>query len=144
MLTVLEVKKHITALESEAEDYKKTKLALQKEFPKAQIAKQVKVLDAKYKKCADRVADARHIISILESMKPEAMEADRNGLLIRLRAIQDREPMNEEDQDTGPRPYTTEELKNPEVKKKIKAHYDMYKYDKLRKQYRSLSAILRP
>lgn len=140
MLTKLDLLQQIAQITEEGDGYTKEKISLQKMFPKSQIADKVKSLDNKRKRCGDRVAKAKHLIHILETIPAEVMVSDRNALLIKLTAIQEREPIDEE---TGEK-YTTDARKNPVIAKKIAEHYAMYKYDKLQKQYRSLTLILRP
>lgn len=140
MITKLEILQQIEELTQEGHDYFQQKLAIQKNEPKTKDRlKRERALDAKKKKCAERVKNGRHVLDIIENMSPETIMNDRNMLLIKLRTIQEREPVNPE---TNQR-YSTDEQKNPEVKKILKAHYDMYKYDKLQKQYRALSYILK-
>lgn len=132
MLTKLDVQQQIAEIQAEAADYIKQKLHLQKTMNKEDIKSDIKKLNQKIKKCGERCKMAQHIIHIIEAVPADVMESNRNGLLIKIRTIQNR---------IGH--YTVEQMKNPITKSKVKAEEKQYGLDKLQKQYRALSLILK-
>ncbi len=139
MITLLEVKiEKSEMMESVVSMQSQIQQELRQAIPDRSFIKRTKSV---LKRLGKKIEYASMIENILNSGIPhEAMRKSRNELLIKMRAVQDREPRNTETETF----YTTEEQKNPEIKKKIKQHYKQYDYEKMQKQYRTLQYILKP
>lgn len=137
MITKLDVQQTINELTIQSTQLFKDKLKAQKAGESFTYEKR------EIKKISERLKFLKSVIMIIESLSEESLRDQRNCLIVKVRAIEEREPLKKATREEAERPYNTEEKKNKEVKARIEKEFALYGYKKFKAQLKALQYILK-